>query len=216
MGYYTPGQVEQQNLCVLGRAAADGLPPKLLQLKTPRTFADESGMALDRSLGVSLLTAVLLACGDRSSMPPAGFVNQTRHSDACLWAIWAAAQRSVASQVDLNPLQQSAENAPPVILPGDARARNVKPQQLTVAPEPDVSSQALLAATGTLRPNPTGMIACPQPCDARYTPAYSIYRPELTRYAASWESVDADFDTILEYEFENQILFALGYDMRWR
>ncbi len=149
-------------------------------------------------------------------MRPIGFVNQTRHSDAYLWAIWKTAQRSVASQVDLNPLQQSAENAPPAILPGDARAFNVEPQQLTVASEPDVSSQALLAATGTLRPNPTGMIACPQPCDVRYTPAYSIYRPELTRYAASWESVSTNFDTILEYEFENQILFALGYDMRWR
>jgi len=173
-------------------------------------------MAFSRSLGVSFLTAVLIECGGGSSMRPAGFVNQTRHSDAYLWAIWRTAQRSVGSQVDLNPLQQTAEGAAPVILPGDSRALNVEPQQLTVAPGPDVSSQALLAATGTLRPNPTGMIACPQPCDARYTPAYSLYRPELTRYAASWESVNADFDTILEYEFENQILFALGYDMRWR
>ena len=149
-------------------------------------------------------------------MRSTGFVNHTRHSDAYLWAIWKTAQRSVASQVDLNPLQQSAENAPQVILPGDSRALSIKPQQLTVASVPDVSSHALLAATGTLRPDPTGMIACPQPCDATYTPAYSLYRPELTKYAASWESVDRDFDTILEYEFENQILFALGYNMRWR
>ena len=148
-------------------------------------------------------------------MPPAGFVNQTRHSDAYLWKMWANAQRNVARQVDLNPLQPS-NNASAVILPGDSRAWSVEPQQLTVSPQADVSSQDLFAATGTLRPDPTGMIACPQPCDARYAPAYSLYRPEVTRYAASWEATESDFDTILEYEFENQILFALGYDMRWR
>lgn len=187
-----------------------------LKLKTPGVYADESGMPLGRSLGVSLLTAVLAGCVGGFNMRPIGFVNRTRHSNAYLWATWKTAQRSVASQVDLNPLQQSAENATPVTLPGDARALNVKPQQLTVASEPDVSSQILLAATGTFRPNPTGMIACPQPCDARYAAAYSLYRPELTKYAASWESLETDFDTILEYEFENQILFALGYDMHWR
>jgi len=149
-------------------------------------------------------------------MPPTGFVNQTRHSDAHLWAVWGNAQGNLARRVDLNPLQQSAAGASAVILPGDSRALSVKPQQLTVSAQADVLSQALLAATGTLRPDPTGMIACPQPCDARYAPAYSLYRPEVTRYAASWESIENDFDTILEYEFENQILFTLGYDMRWR
>lgn len=165
---------------------------------------------------MSWLAVVLVGCGGGSSMGPTGFVNQTRHSDAYLWAIWKTAQGSVSSQVDLNPLQQSAENAAPVTLPGDARALTVEPHQLTVGWAPDVSSQIFLAATGTMRSDPTGMIACPQPCDARYTPAYSLYRPELTKYAASWESVDRDFKIILEYEFENQILFALGYDMRWR
>jgi hypothetical protein len=189
---------------------------KWVMVKSQCAFADESGMAVGRNLGVCVLTTLLAGCVGGPSMRPIGFVNQTRHSDAYLWARWKTAQSSVASQVDLNPLQQSAENAPLAILPGDSRALKVEPQQLTVASEPDVSSQALLEATGTLRPNPTGMIACPQPCDARYAAAYSLYRPELTRYATSWEAVNADFDTILEYEFENQILFALGYDMRWR
>jgi hypothetical protein len=167
-------------------------------------------------LSMCLLASVLLGCGARSSEPQPGFVNRTRHSNTDLWTIWNAAQQSIASRVDLNPLQQSADSALPVVLPGDPRALGIEPQQLTVASAPDVSSQALLAATGTLRPNPTGMIACPQPCDARYAPAYSRYRPQVTKYAASWEAVDSDFDTILQYEFENQILFALGYDMRWR
>ena len=187
-----------------------------LKLKQPQASADESGMPSRRTLIVSFLATALLGCGGQPAMPPAGFVNQTRHSDAYLWKMWANAQRNVARQVDLNPLQPSDDNASAVILPGDSRAWSVEPQQLTVSPQADVSSQDLFAATGTLRPDPTGMIACPQPCDARYAPAYSLYRPEVTRYAASWEAIESDFDTILEYEFENQSLFALGYDMRWR
>jgi len=188
---------------------------RFLKLKETYLYADESGMPFGR-VSVCLLAGVLLGCGARSSQQPGGFVNHTRHSDADLWAIWRTAQRSLANQVDLNPLQQSAEHAAPVILSGDSRALSIEPCQLAVAPAPDVSSQELLAATGMLRPAPTGMIACPQPCDATYAPAYSRYRPEVTKYAASWESAEGDFETILRYEFENQILFALGYDMRWR
>jgi len=129
--------------------------------------------------------------------------------------IWSAAQQSVAKSIDLNPVQQTASNAPPDILPGDARALSVMPQQLTVTPEPDVSSAVLLAATGMRRADPTGMIACPQPCNVQYTTAYSRHSPEITRYAASWEQTSS-FNILLEYEFENQILFALGYDMTWR
>jgi hypothetical protein len=146
---------------------------------------------------------------------PVGFVNQTMHSDADLWAMWEAAQQTLANGINLNPLQ-SVEDAPPDILPGDPRALGIMPHQLTVAPQPDVSSSVLAAATGLQRANPTGMIACPQPCNVRYTTAYSQYAPPVTRYAASWESSEDNFRDILEYEFENQILFALGYDMRWR
>lgn len=166
-----------------------------------------------KQLFLLTLVLVLLGCGGQS---PIGFVNQTRHSDTSLWAIWHAAQQSIAQKIDLNPVQQSAENAAPQILPGDPRALSIMPYELTVAPEPDVSSAALLAATGMQRSDPTGLIACPQPCNARYATAYSLYRPGQIRYAASWESSGNNFSTILEYEFENQILFALGYDMRWR
>ena len=150
-------------------------------------------------------------------MPPAEkFINQTGHSDGDLGTIWVAAQKSVAGEIDLNPVQQSAANAPPVILPGDPRALNIQPDQLRVVAVPDVSSQALLAASGISRPDPTGMIACPAPCDVRYTPAYSRYQPPVVRFAASWENAGSNFDLILQYEFENQILCALGYDVRWR
>lgn len=59
------------------------------------------------------------------------------------------------------------------------------------------------------------MIACPQPCNVRYAAGYSVYRRNITRYAASWEEGDS-FIFVLEYEFENQIMAALGYSLRWR
>ena len=111
----------------------------------------------------------------------AGFVNQTQHSDAELQAIWTEAQQSVAQKIDLNPLQRLSNNVPPDTLPGDPRAWSVEPHQLLVAAVPDVSSEDLFAATGEHRSDPTGMIACPQPCNVRYTIAYSFYQPELTK-----------------------------------
>jgi hypothetical protein len=49
-----------------------------------------------------------------------------------------------------------------------------------------------------------------------YAPAYSEYAQPVSRYAASWESSESNFDFLVQYEFENQILHALGYDLRWR
>ena len=90
------------------------------------------------------------------------------------------------------------------------------PHQLRVGAEPDVSASALLATTGLERSDPTGMIACPQPCNVRFAAAYSVYSRDLTQYAASWEDEGESFSFVLEYEFENQILAALGYRLRWR
>ena len=131
-------------------------------------------------------------------------------------AIWTEAQQSVAEKIDLNPLQRLSQNVLTDTRPGDPRALEVGPTQLLVAPQPDISSAVLLAATGEQRTNPTGLIACPQPCNVRYATAYSLYRPELTKYAASWEFVGDNFNVILKYEFENHILSTLGYDMTWR
>ena len=90
------------------------------------------------------------------------------------------------------------------------------PHQLKVTAEPDVSAEVLFAATGLERSDPTGMIACPAPCNVRYAVAYSFYSRDFTRYAASWEDKGDSFTFVLEYEFENQILAALGYSLRWR
>lgn len=185
-------------------------------LKSIRLMADKYfGGVMRWGLPVACLMMLMLGCGGGppEDSRPVGFVNQTHHSDAALLAIWQSAQQHLEQKIDLNPVQP---DAPPRILAGDSRALSVMPAHLTVAPEPDVSSQALFTATGLERSDPTGMIACPQPCDARYATAYSRYQPATTRYAASWEVREEDFDTILEYEFENQILFVLGYDMKWR
>jgi hypothetical protein len=163
-----------------------------------------------------VLGLALLGCGGQPAGPAVGFVNRTRHSDADLWVIWRAAQDSVAQEVDLNPLQRSSFGAPADIRPGDQRALTIMPHQLRVAAKPDVSSGNLLAATGEQRPDPTGMIACPKPCNVRYAAAYSLYSRDLTQYAASWEEQEGSFTFVLEYEFENQILAALGYSLRWR
>ena len=172
---------------------------------------------MGRIVRVFALLVVLWGCG--GGLPdsaPTGFVNQTQHTDAELWVIWQQAQHSVAHSVDMNPLQRSETGATAVTLPGDSRALQIMPHQLKITGEPDVPSSALLAATGDLRPDPTGLIACPQPCNVRYAAAYSVYRSPVTKYAASWEPQESNFSFILEYEFENQILYALGYDMRWR
>jgi hypothetical protein len=114
------------------------------------------------------------------------------------------------------PAAATSNNVPPDSLPGDPRAWSVEPRQLLVAAVPDVSSEDLFSASGEHRSDPTGMIACPQPCNVRYTTAYSFYRSELTKYAAPWEFAGDNLNVILEYEFENQILNALGYTMTWR
>jgi hypothetical protein len=172
---------------------------------------------MGRYVYVAALAVISLGCGTGSPESlPVGFSNHTKHSTADLWTIWKAAQQSVAQQIDLNPLQTSLHSAPAQILPGDVRALQVMPHQLSVAPRPDVASSALLAATGLDRPDPTGLIPCPQPCNVGYAAAYSEYRPQLTRFAASWEFQGNNFSLILQYEFENHILAALGYDMQWR
>jgi hypothetical protein len=162
-----------------------------------------------------LTTTVLSGCGG-SSFSSGGFVNGTRHSDAELWAIWRSAQESVSQGIDLNPLQREQHATSAEILPGDARSLSTVPRGLRVSPESDVLSIALFSDTGERRPDPTGLVLCPQPCNVHYAPAYSLYRQRSTRYAASWENSETDFHYLLQYEFENQILNTLGYDMRWR
>ena len=174
-----------------------------------------------KALVILILIFTLSACGGSPSTGPSpsatsGFINRTRHSDAQLSALWKAAQQNLAQQIDLNPLQRELYGAAPNIVAGDPRALSVSPRQVQVASQADVSSSALQSATGMLRPDPTGLISCPQPCNVHYAPAYSIFAQPTTRYAESWEASEMNFDSLVQYEFENQILHALGYDTSWR
>jgi hypothetical protein len=170
---------------------------------------------------IAATLTTLAACGgtpqDSRSALPVGFVNHTIHSDAQLRSIWAKAQKNLAQQVDLNPLQR--QNNPAIaakIKPGDPRALTEMPHQLVVDNEVDVSSETLFIATGVQRPDPTGLIACAPPCNVKYAAAYSRYQEPVTKYAESWDDEGDNFELILQYEFENQILFALEYDLKWR
>lgn len=69
------------------------------------------------------------------------------------------------------------------------------PRKLTF-PRP---SSMFYAATGDERPDPTGLIACPQPCNVPYAAAYSLFQKPVTRYAASWEASESNFDYLLTY-----------------
>jgi hypothetical protein len=170
-----------------------------------------------RSRIAIVLALILSACGGRpASTQPIGFINQTKHSNADLQSLWQQAQQNLLQQIDLNPLEQEMNNAAPHIVPGDPRASSVSPHQLIVSSQPDISAAEFYATTGTMRPDPTGLISCPAPCNVTYAPAYSLYAQPATRYAASWEFSGNNFDVLVEYEFENQILNALGYDTRWR
>ncbi|MGH9516814.1 MAG: hypothetical protein ACRD3P_14175 [Terriglobales bacterium] len=154
-------------------------------------------------------------CGTASDAD-IGFINETQHSNAQLWSLWKAAQTNLSQQIDSNPLQRQFSRVAPDILPGDSRALGVSPHQLVVSSQPDVTSSALYEATGTNRPDPTGLIVCPQPCNVNYAAAYSLYSRPASHYAASWEFTGNNFNTLVQYEFENQILKTLGYDMKWR
>src|SRR5437879_13068556 len=104
-----------------------------------------------RRLLVVLTCLWLAGCGGGfPSGLPTGFINQTQHSDAELWAIWKTAQQELAQEVDLNPLQQSLYDAPAYIRPGDARAMSAKRHQLLAA-QPDVASSLLIGSTGVER-----------------------------------------------------------------
>ncbi len=160
-----------------------------------------------------LLVALLTGCGTGR---PVGFVNETAtHSDAQLMELWHQAQQALSQQIYLNPIQHIRYGTPEDLLPGDSRALNFKPRMITVQVIADLTSAQLLIY-GVDLPAPTGMIVCPQPCDGRVGMAFSTPAKYRTDIAASWEHNEPDWDFLVVYEFENHILYGLGYDMSWR
>src|SRR5438093_12178937 len=96
--------------------------------------ADISIMGLKRAIRRRLL--VFLAClwlagcgGGFSGGLPTGFIYETQHSDADLWAIWKTAPQELAQAVDLDPPQQSLYDEPAATRPARAPAMRARPAQ---------------------------------------------------------------------------------------
>src|SRR5580698_7354564 len=160
-----------------------------------------------------LLATLLTSCG---TARPVGFVNETAfHSDAQLMKLWHQAQQNISQQVYLNPVQHIVYGVPEVLLPGDSRALKFNPRMITIRVVADLTS-AQLSVYGVDLPAPTGMIVCPQPCDQGVTMAFSSPPRRSTHVAASREHNESEWDYIVVYEFENHILYGLGYDISWR
>ena len=88
----------------------------------PMMLVAPCGITMGQIVVTVALTMVLLGCSGSSQSPAvAGFINQTRHSDADLQAIWKGAQQSLAQQIDLNPLQQLSKSVSADMRPGDPR-----------------------------------------------------------------------------------------------
>jgi hypothetical protein len=165
--------------------------------------------------GVALLLLIVLLTGCGAT-PPIGFRNETAlHSDAQLMDLWHQAQQNVSQQVYLNPVQHVLYGAPEVLRPGDSRALKFNPRMITVQVVADLTS-AQLSVYGVYLPAPTGMIVCPQPCDQGVAMAFSSPPRRSTHVAASREHNESEWDYIVVYEFENHILYGLGYDISWR
>lgn len=181
-------------------------------MKELRSAATGAGLRTNRA-ALFLLIVVLTGC---STARPVGFVNETPlHSDAQLMELWRQAQRDLSQEIYLNPIQHLLYGTRENLLPGDSRALNFAPRMITVRAVPDLTSIQLLVY-GMDLPEPTGMIVCPQPCDDRVGAAFSTPVQYRTHVAASWEHNETEWELIMVWEFENHILYGLGYDTYWR
>jgi hypothetical protein len=142
--------------------------------------------------GIALLVGLsaFYSCGS------VGFINLTPLSDAYLWQQWNVAQEQVAAhRSDLNLWEK---DVPRKYAGPDSRARQIEPHDLIVEAVQDGG---------------TGFIKCPAGCDVGMTAAYSI--PGKGVYYAA-NSKQPTLGSNLQYEFVTQILFALGYNTKYR
>jgi hypothetical protein len=145
-------------------------------------------------VGLGLVLLLALGCGD----PLVGFVNRTPQSTAFLWEQWQAAQNEIAH--NSTALNLSEPSTPTCFIPPDPQALTMEPHGLLVESVPD---------------DGMGEIMCPPGCDVGLTAAYSIPGQGVF-YAASLNSEATQLGYALKWEFENQILFSLGYDVKYR
>jgi hypothetical protein len=149
----------------------------------------------------------LVGCGN----DPREFTNRTPLSQQFLYTQWEVAQTVVASTpLLLNPVQSI-----PMFSTPTKEALSIQPDGLIIEARPDLTADQILKMTGTHASDPTEELICPPGCDVKFTPAYSLLGVGV--YYA--RSLDADLNRLtydLQYEFENQILFRLAYNVNER
>lgn len=149
----------------------------------------------------------LVACGNG----PREFTNRTRLSQNFFYVQWQAAQTVVATAaIRLNPGQII-----PIVSTPDKKAFRIQPDGLVVEELPDVTAAQMLEMAGIRAFDPTGELLCPAGCDVQFTPAYSTLGTGVY-YARSLDAHELLLSRDLQYEFENQILFRLGYNVSHR
>lgn len=166
---------------------------------------------------------VLAGCGvPTGSSGPIGFVNETKgaFTDAELMAMWDAAQASIATgPTQINPREGVFhQGALARFIPGDPKALKVEPRQMRITAKPDVLAAVLnemFPGNDTPFTDPTHMILCPTTCRVENSVAGAYTLPGVgVDYAES--TPREDLIKILTYEFQNQILYMLHYDVKYR
>lgn len=163
-----------------------------------------------------LLALAALGCGGNASGSPfagaglktaaceSGFVNQTSLPTSALITQWQEAQNAIAvTGVYLD----AAVDHPPTHLVVDPRAMNIQPGCVTVISVPDIPVAQLPPAYAQAGyTDPSGVIQC----GGVYVHSCVFIDTRTIYTAASATS------TAPEYEFENLILAALGYNLSGR
>jgi hypothetical protein len=158
-----------------------------------------------------ILLLLLASCGGGSwGGSGARFVNRTGLAEAEFQALaeqkWKQAQAILAAQtIDLHA---ATPERGPSIVPADARALQLEPHNVEVQSEPDVAAQQINNLPNCVRcpyEDPTGLI----PCRVGFCQAY-------LRNLCTIVVPESKPENMGQYEMENCILWALGYDVSGR
>ncbi len=172
-------------------------------------------MKIPKLLAGAVLLAALAGCGGGRFPKPNNLTTGDSFSDPRLQSLWEQAQQSIATQqFDLNAaLIMEGRNANHAWRTPDERALKVSPKGITITAIPDIPLAQLRVEVpkiaDTCKADPCGIIKAPEGASASYCRSWeqgeSIYVAASLQYAA-----------VLEWEFENYILWRLGYNVGGR
>jgi hypothetical protein len=193
------------------------LPLEVFSMQAVRDANTSKAFAGRPILGLTLLLLAWMNVGCGGVAPTgitepgctAGFINQTSAPMDVFWQQWREAQHEISEVgVPLNAIGYASQGEPArTVL--DPRASAVGPMCVTVVAVSDIPTD-LLPAEYQNRPDPSGIVMCSL-CASKYVHSYVVLGPVPTVYVA--ESL---VKTACEYEFENIILYKLGYDLSGR